>query len=111
MPLLDSKNNAKPTTVNKFNQTDHNIVSCVLNELVNILVTKGNFNREKTAILVENRVAVCLRTNFVNVVRDVASEVFNISRSSDSEGESAAKIEVMQALQDWEDAGSIESSQ
>ena len=109
-PLLD--NTSAPHVGYEFNglstandnilyyHTDQNIAGRYFNELVDILVHKGNLNREYTESSMAQRVVV-LRQDFSNLAKHFAFDYFSTSVSS--QGESAAQLAVvMQALQDWE---------
>ena len=111
VPLL-AENVGKPTTVEKFKQTDQNIAGRFFTELVDILVNKGNFSREATERRMSQRIDL-LRPQFANMAKRLASECFAASLSSRSMGTSAAAQAdvVMQALRDWEHAESVESSE
>ena len=106
--LLDPGNAAIPPSANESNQTDHNTPGRFFNELVDIFVNKGKFNREVTERFMAQQIAV-LRPDFANVAKHVA--IFFATSSPESEGASAVQFEVMQALQDWEHEDSIEPSQ
>ena len=105
--LLDPGNAAIPPSANESNQTDHNTPGRFFNELVDIFVNKGKFNRQVTERFMAQQIAV-LRPEFANVAKHVA--ICFATSSPESEGASVVQFEVMQALQDCEHEDSFEPS-
>ena len=98
-------------SLNECNQ-DQNIAGRLFNELVEILVQKGDLDREQTETWMAQRLLdQRLPQEFASVARQLAFECFAVSLSSESVGSHERKREqVMQALQDWENTESTCSS-